>query len=103
MALQDETPETPEMSVLEAEIGTLTLEAGDVLAVIFKEPITDAGAYRLQEEIKRSLPTGVGVIIFCEDVKLAVIKPVLEDGAEYACFGEAGRLERLDEKTNDSE
>lgn len=91
----DETPEMtspPEMRVLEAEIGTLTLEAGDVLAVIFKEHITDEMAHREMAVLKRALPTGVGVIIFAEDVKLAVIKPVLEDGPGYACFGKAGRV-----------
>lgn len=76
----------PEMRVLEAEIGTLTLEEGDVLAVIFKELITDEMAHREMVALKRALPTGVGVIIFAEDVKLAVIKPVLEDDPEYACL-----------------
>lgn len=73
----------PEMRVLEAEIGTLTLEAGDVLAVIFKGQITDDAAYHVMDALKRDLPKGVHVIIFTEDVKLAVIKPVLEDGPEY--------------------
>lgn len=74
----------PEMRVLEAEIGTLTLEAGDILAVIFKELSAPEMADDVMRRIKHTLPTGVGVIIFTEDVKLAVIKPVLDDGPEYA-------------------
>ncbi len=85
--LNDEIQEMttpPEMRVLEAEIGTLTLEAGDVLAVIFKKRITDKEANFIISQLKRDLPKGVHVIIFAEDVKLAVIKPVLGDGPEYA-------------------
>lgn len=74
----------PEMRVLEAEIGTLTLEAGDILVVIYKEYVPDEMACRVIDTLKRKLPTGVGVIIFTEDVKLEVIKPVLEDDPEYA-------------------
>lgn len=54
-----------------------------MLAVIFKEPITDEMAYRQLNILKRDLPKGVHIMIFTEDVKLAVIKPVLEDGPEY--------------------
>ncbi len=81
---ENETTAPAEMRVLKAEIGTLTLEAGDVLAVIWKEPITDEAANYMINEIKRALPKGVHVIIFTEDVKLAVIKPVLGEGPEYA-------------------
>lgn len=73
-----------EIQPLVVEIGQLKLERGDILGVIFKERITCEAAMRLSDEIEEGLPEGVRVMVFAEDVKLAVIKPVLDDGPVYA-------------------
>ena len=81
---RQEIKASPEIRRLKVEIKMLTPEVGDVLAVIFKERITYQMADLIISDLKRDLPKGVHVIIFAEDVKLAVIKPFLGDGPEYA-------------------
>ena len=63
------------MEILKLEIGKLELKPGDCLAVKF------VGNYLIHDEInqmtqklKELVPKDVGVIMFCEDVELTIIK-----------------------------